>query len=78
VAAANVRLIDSAGRTVWGSTKAGTNFMPRRVQGRLEVKHEGLWGTVCADRFDNKDARVACKEMGHVGGFVLLPIKLAR
>lgn len=74
---ADVRLVD-ASRNVWGSTKAGTNFMPRRVRGRLEVKHEGQWGTVCADRFDERDARVACAAMGHRDGFVMMPNKLAR
>ena len=52
--------------------------MPKKEQGRLAVKHKGPWGTVCADRFDKRDASVACKEMGHKEGFVLLPNKLSR
>ena len=32
--------------------------------GRLEIRHNDEWGTVCDDRFDDTDASVACREMG--------------
>ncbi|XP_066266533.1 scavenger receptor cysteine-rich type 1 protein M130-like [Branchiostoma lanceolatum] len=48
----------------------GTNY------GRVEVKHDGQWGSICDDDFGASEARVVCRELGfpdyetfHYGAF---------
>jgi deleted-in-malignant-brain-tumors protein 1 len=35
------------------------------VIGRVEICVNGTWGTICSDFWENVDASVVCKHLGH-------------
>jgi hypothetical protein len=34
-------------------------------EGRIEIQHNGIWGSVCGTDFDATDARVVCSMLGY-------------
>ncbi|XP_035729652.1 uncharacterized protein LOC118444946 isoform X3 [Vespa mandarinia] len=37
------------------------------LEGRVEIRHHGIWGTVCDDDFSAATARVICRSLGYGG-----------
>ncbi len=35
------------------------------LEGRVEVCHEAVWGTVCSNGWETAEANVACKQLGY-------------
>lgn len=55
----DVRIIDADGNPTF--------------KGRLEVRNQGVWGTVCAAGLDNSAAKKICKQIGYKEGKFLNP-----
>ena len=37
---------------------------PSRYEGRVEICFGGVWGTICSDGWDSREATVVCRQLG--------------
>lgn len=41
-------------------------------EGRIEVKHNGIWGSICSQNFSLTEGMVICRSLGFKSRYVLI------
>ncbi|KAF7649521.1 hypothetical protein LDENG_00140070 [Lucifuga dentata] len=56
-----------------GSRELHVRLIPGNRRGRVEVKYNGEWGTVCDDNFDTMESGVICRMLGFKSSINIFP-----
>ena len=51
---------------------------PTIGEGRVELFHNGMWGTVCNQGFDTRDATVICRMLGYNHPYVTVYVFMVK
>jgi len=46
------------------ASTVNVRLVPGKNRGRVEVKYNNVWGTICDDSFGTTDGKVICKMLG--------------
>ena len=38
------------------------------IEGRIEIRLDGNWTSICSEEWDDEDANVTCQQLGHISG----------